>query len=76
MAKRRQRSELPKIMSNKERSNGEWKISVAWEAVNKDASNHYLLENKGHQKYFFLQHGGNLEPPCHRGLRFTELGMT
>lgn len=47
MAKRKQRSEFSKIMSNKDRPNRERKIFVAWEAANKDASNHYLFENQG-----------------------------
>lgn len=83
MAKRRQRSELSKIMSNKDRSNREWKFFVAWEAVNKDSSNHYLFESKGNQKYFFIlvvtvtwYHGGNFEPPCHKRLWITDFGMS
>lgn len=37
--------------------------------------NHYLFENKGNQKYFFIQHGGNFEPPCHKKLWLTEFDM-
>lgn len=76
MVKRRQRSKLSKIMSNKDRTDGEWKFFVAWEAVNKDLSNHHLSENKGNEKHFFVQHGGNFEPPWHKKLWLTEFDMS
>lgn len=76
MAKRRQRSELSKIMSNKDRTIREWKFFVAREAVNKDASKHYLFESKANQKDLSIQHADNFESPCHKRLWFIEFDMS